>query len=64
MTAELSRESAGGTVNAAQLHNFDRAPATVAEEWRSKVEASETDLVERVAGDTLAKVEAARLRLT
>ena len=64
MTAELSRESSGRAVDSAQLHNFDRAPAAVAEEWRSKLADGETELVERVSAETLAKVEAARARLT
>jgi hypothetical protein len=63
MSAELSKESSAGAVPAGQLHNFDRAPATVAEEWRTKLADHETELVERVAGPTLARLEAARFRL-
>jgi hypothetical protein len=64
MTAELSKESSGGAVESAQLHNFDRAPAAVAEEWRSKLADGETERIEQVSAETLAKVAAARIRLT
>ena len=64
MAAELTRESSGGAVDSGQLHNFDRAPAAVAEEWRSKLPEADIELVERVAGETLARVEAARTPLT
>ena len=64
MTAELTKESSRATVSAARLHNFDRAPAAVAEEWRTKLEDGETDAIEQVSAGTLAKVEAARFRLT
>jgi hypothetical protein len=63
MAAELSREAAAGRVDAGQLHNLERAPSAVAEEWRSKLDADEIDLVERVSARTLTRVEAARLRL-
>ena len=64
MTAELTKESSVGKVSATQLHNFDRAPAAVADEWRAKLSDAETDAIEQVSADTLAKVEVARLRLT
>jgi hypothetical protein len=68
MTEELTKESSGsGSPNAvmlSRLHNFDRAPAAVAEEWRSKLSDGETHAIERVSADTLAKVEAARFRLS
>lgn len=63
MTAELSKESSGGALDSTQLHNFDRAPAAVAEEWRSKLPGAETERIEQVSAETLAKVEAARTRL-
>ena len=66
MAAELSREASAGTGTArdsGQLHNLERAPATVAEEWRSKLSAEETGLVERVSAQTLARVEEARFKL-
>ena len=47
-----------------QLHNFDRAPAAVAEEWRAKLADGEIEAIERVSAGTLAKVEAARFRVT
>jgi len=64
MSAEFSKESSSGPVDATQLHNFDRAPAAVAEEWRSKLADVDVERIERVASGTLAKVEAARTRLT
>ena len=64
MAAELSKKSSGGVVDAARLHNLDRAPAAVAEEWRSKLPDSEIELVEQVGAKTLAKVESARIPLT
>ncbi len=64
MAAELTKESSRATVSAARLHNFDRAPAAVAEEWRTKLEDGETDAIEQVSAGTFAKVEAARFRLT
>jgi hypothetical protein len=63
MAAELTKESSQATVGA-RLHNFDRAPAAVAEEWRTQLEDGETDAIEQVSAATLAKVEAARFRLT
>jgi hypothetical protein len=63
MTSELTKESSGAAVPAGQLHHFDRSPAAVAGEWRDKLFEGEVEEVERVSADTLAKVEAARLRL-
>ena len=63
MTAELTKESSGSAVPSGQLHNFDRAPAAVAEEWRAKLADDEIEAVEQVSARTLARVEAARLRL-
>lgn len=64
MAAELSKEPAGHTVPGAQLHNFDRAPAAVADEWRNRLEAEEIERVEQVSAETLARLEQARLRLS
>ena len=64
MTAEFGERSPAGAVDAAQLHNFDRAPAAVAEEWRSKLTESDISCIEAVGGATLAKVEAARTPLS
>jgi hypothetical protein len=47
-----------------QPHNVDRAPAAVAEEWRSKLADGETERIEHVSRETLAKVEATRTRLS
>ena len=63
MAAELTKESSQATVGA-RLHNFHRAPAAVAEEWRTQLEDGETDAIEQVSAATLAKVEVARFRLT
>ena len=64
MAAELSKESSGSVAPATKLHNFDRAPAAVAEEWRSRLDAEEIERVEDVSSKTLAKLERARLRLS
>lgn len=65
MTAELTKESGKSGVGpeSTQLHNFDRAPAEVAQEWRSKLSTQDIEAVEAVAGTTLAKVESSRLLL-
>ena len=64
MTAEFAKESAAGPADPDQLHNFDRAPAAVAEEWRSKLNEEETARIEQVTAQTLEKVQAARFRLS
>jgi hypothetical protein len=76
MTAELTRKASPSAVSGAvssavsspvlatQLHHFDRAPAAVAEEWRSHLADGEIEAIEQVSAGTLAKVDAARLRLT
>lgn len=63
MAAELARDSAGAPLVAARLHNLERAPAAVAEEWRTRLEDAEVDRLEELAGATLAQLDAARLRL-
>jgi hypothetical protein len=63
MDAEFSKESSSGPGDPTQLHNFDRAPATVAEEWRSKLADVDVERIERVASGTLAKLESARMSL-
>jgi Sulfotransferase family len=63
MTAELTKESSGTAVPAGQLHHFDRAPSTFAEEWRDKLSDGEIQAVEQISAGTLTKLEAARLRL-
>jgi hypothetical protein len=62
MAAELTKESPRTSVVASQLHNFDRAPAAVAEEWRSKLSDQEVEAVEQVSAATLARLEAVRFR--
>ena len=64
MSAEFSKESSGHQADPTQLHNFDRAPAAVAEEWRSKLGGEDIECIEKVASETLAKVEAARFPLS
>jgi hypothetical protein len=64
MATELSKESSGSVAPATQLHNFDRAPAAVAEEWRSRLDDEEIERVEQVSAKTLARLERARLRLS
>ncbi len=64
MAAELSKESSGRPAPAARLHNFDRSPASVAEEWRSRLDDEEIRRVEQVSADTLAGLDRARLRLS
>jgi hypothetical protein len=64
MTAELSKESSGRAVPAGRLHNFDRAPATVAEEWRTRLDDEEIERVEHVSAATLARLDQARFRLS
>jgi hypothetical protein len=63
MGAELTKRSSGRSVLAGQLHHFDRAPAAVADEWRTQLAEDESVEVEEVSAHTLAKVEAARFRL-
>ncbi|MGI8523668.1 MAG: sulfotransferase [Nocardioides sp.] len=56
MEHELQKE-VSGAVRADQLHNFDRAPAHVAEAWRTRVSAADVGAIEKIAGDTLARLE-------
>lgn len=60
---EFRDKSSGTAVDPTQLHNFDRAPAAVADEWRSKLDDDDVHAIERVSAGTLARVEAARTRL-
>lgn len=61
--AELTKQGSRVKVAAGQLHDFDRAPAAVAEAWRKELPASDLDTVERIAGPTLAALELRRLQL-
>jgi hypothetical protein len=63
MEAELASEAGSAAVRPEQLHNFDRAPAAVAEEWRSKLSTSETETIEAVTQQTRARLDSARIRL-
>ena len=64
MAAELANEASSAQVKAEQLHNFDRPPAAVAEEWRSKLSNVETERIEDVTKQTRARLESARVRLS
>ena len=63
MGEEFGDKSSAGVADPAKLHNFDRSPASVADEWRSKLADDDVRTIERVGGDTLSKVEEARTRL-
>jgi hypothetical protein len=62
-TAELTKHGSQVAVAAGRLHDFDRAPAAVAEAWRTKLPAEDLETVERIAGETLAELDARRLQL-
>lgn len=64
MTAEFGERTPSAAVDNAQLHNFDRAPAVVADQWRAQLTDEDVRSIEQISGKTLAKVEAARARLT
>lgn len=64
MEAELAKESSTDEGSPTQLHNFDRAPALVAEAWRAKLTPDEVADVERVTGETRERLAAARLLLS
>lgn len=46
------------------LHNFNRCPDEVARGWKSHITNEEFDVLDAVAGDTLAKLESRRLEFT
>src|SRR5688500_3784725 len=56
MAEELSKESAVSIPTSGRLHNFDRAPAQVAEEWRSKLTEDEVAQVEAATAATREKL--------
>jgi hypothetical protein len=62
-TKELTKQGSQVAVAAGRLHDFDRAPAAVAEAWRTKLPAEDLETVERIAGETLAELDARRLQL-
>jgi hypothetical protein len=64
MAEELSNEAPTAPVRSEQLHNFDRAPAAVAEEWRAKLTSAEIERIEGVTEGTRARLESARLTLS
>lgn len=63
MAEELSKESGGGPTSPEKLHNFDRSPAQVAEEWRSHLTPDEVEVIESVTDGARARLSAARLPL-
>jgi hypothetical protein len=63
MAEELSNETLSIPVRSEQLHNFDRAPALVAEEWRGKLDTADVERIEAVTRRTRAHLESARFAL-
>ena len=61
---ELSQQGSARSVAKSDLHNFDRAPASVAGEWRTKLEPGEIDVIERTTQRVRANIELFRLPLT
>ncbi|CUR55124.1 hypothetical protein NOCA2230044 [metagenome] len=57
MQSELNKESSAA-VDATHLHNFDRAPAEVAQAWRSGLTEAEIDGIEAVTATTHARLDA------
>lgn len=60
MEHELLRQS-GQEGSPTALHNFDRAPAQVAEAWRARLEDAEVTTVEQVAAATLERLASLRV---
>jgi hypothetical protein len=63
MERELAKEATVSEGSPTELHNFDRAPALVAEQWRSKLREDEIADVERVTEETRQRLAARRIRL-
>lgn len=63
MGEQLAKESGGAATSSERLHNFDRSPAQVADEWRSRLDPDEVDVIERVTAAARARVSDARVRL-
>jgi hypothetical protein len=63
MADELSKESGGATGSPERLHNFDRAPAQVAEEWRTRLTDDEVHRIEALTEETMGRLAQARLPL-
>jgi hypothetical protein len=64
MTALMESGSTGAPATDDRLHNLDRPPASVAEEWRSHLSREDLAAIEAVAAGTLDRLEAVRLDLT
>ncbi len=67
-TEDALRGADGGAAGpqapiADRLHNLDRSPASVAQQWRAALDPDEIATVERVSAKTLHRMEQARLRL-
>ena len=62
LEAELSRRGgAGGPTDPQALHNFDRAPAQVAQAWRARLSSDEIEQIEEVTASTRARLHQAGL---
>jgi hypothetical protein len=64
MERELAKESDGDAGSPSSLHNFDRAPAVVAQAWRAKLDSQEIADIERVTETTRARLDELRLPLS
>ena len=51
MGEEFGDKSSAEVADPAKLHNFDRSPASVADEWRSKLADDDVRTIERVGGE-------------
>jgi hypothetical protein len=60
---ELSKESGGSSGSSTSLHNFDRAPAQVAEAWRARLDPTEVATIERVTEATRLRLDSRRVDL-
>lgn len=60
---ELAKESSASEGSATSLHNFDRAPAMVAEAWRARLDPTDVETIERVTAETRDRLDRRRLRL-
>ncbi len=64
MESELAKEANANEGKPTQLHNFDRAPALVAEAWRAKLDDADVLEIERVTEGTRARLAERRIRLS
>ena len=59
--AELQQET--GTVDATELHNFQRNPSEVAESWRGQLQTGELEVIESITADVRARLDQVRFVL-